>query len=53
MVLIVLIERGIASLHELKTIYDSEDAWNMVEAILVRGYNQKQLYEEEKKRHAR
>jgi hypothetical protein len=36
----VLISRGIATLHELDTIYGIEDAYNMLEILSVDDYNQ-------------
>jgi len=30
----------IATLHELQTVYSLEDAYNMVEVVLVDAYNQ-------------
>ena len=45
-----LIERKVATLHELKTVYTSEDALNMQEALLVPMINQWYEMEREKMR---
>jgi hypothetical protein len=36
----VLVSRGIATLHELDTVYGIEDAYNMLEILSVDDYNQ-------------
>lgn len=36
----VLISQGVATLHELKTVYTYEDAIYMYEAIMVPKYNE-------------
>jgi hypothetical protein len=35
----------LATLHELQTIYDIEDAYDFLEIIAVNGYNQKNASE--------
>nr|DAH26344.1 MAG TPA: hypothetical protein [Caudoviricetes sp.] len=41
----VLISTGKATLHELKTVYDSEDAANLLEIIAVDQYNEQKANE--------
>lgn len=41
----ILISARVATLHELKTVYDSEDAANLLEIVFVDQYNENKVNE--------
>jgi len=36
-----VISKRLATLHELQTIYSSEDLWNLIEIAAVDGHNER------------
>ena len=38
-IIAVLVSRRMATLHELQTVYGVEDAYNMMEIIMIDDYN--------------
>ena len=38
-IIAVLVSRRMATLHELQTVYGVEDAYNMMEIVMIDDYN--------------
>ena len=46
----VVVDRGLASLYELQTVYDYEDLYNLYEIITIKVANEQKIYKREEER---